>query len=91
VRYVVDPDNEYPRNFTGHLRATLRDGRVLELRQPHMRGGAHAPLTTAEIEAKFLDNARHGGWPDGMAAALLDRSRSLFGMPDLGALREFRA
>ena len=34
-----------PNNFTGHIRATLRDGSVIEERQPHMRGGAHEPLT----------------------------------------------
>ena len=44
IRYRINPDDEYPRNFTGHLRATLRDGTDLELRQPYMRGGAHAPL-----------------------------------------------
>ncbi len=27
VRYVVDPDNPYPRQFTGHLRVTLKTGR----------------------------------------------------------------
>ena len=26
VRYVIDPDNPYPNNFTGHIRASLRDG-----------------------------------------------------------------
>ena len=30
IRYVIDPHNEYPRNFTGHLRATLKDGSVRE-------------------------------------------------------------
>ena len=45
VRYRIDPDNPYPDNFTGHIRATLRDGSVIEERQPHMRGGAHEPLT----------------------------------------------
>ncbi|MGH7040693.1 MAG: MmgE/PrpD family protein, partial [Acetobacteraceae bacterium] len=62
IGYVIDPGNEYPRNFTGHLRATLRDGQVIELRQPHMRGGAHAPLSEAELQTKFLDNALYGGW-----------------------------
>ncbi len=47
VRYVVDPKNPYPNNFTGHIRAVLADGSVIEERQPHMRGGAHEPLTRA--------------------------------------------
>ena len=45
VRYRIDPDNPYPKNFTGHIRATLNDGSVIEERQPHMRGGAQEPLT----------------------------------------------
>src|SRR5262245_49208696 len=53
VRYQIDPNNPYPKNFTGHIRATLVDGRVIEERQPHMRGGAHEPLTRADIEEKF--------------------------------------
>ena len=36
----INPADEYPRNFSGHLRATLRDGSTREYRQPHMRGGA---------------------------------------------------
>ena len=40
VRYVIDPDNPYPNNFTGHIRAVLNDGSVVEERQPHFRGGA---------------------------------------------------
>ena len=64
VRYQIDPANPYPNNYTGHIRAVLRDGRVVEERQPHMRGGAHEPLTRADIEEKFALNARHGGWAD---------------------------
>src|SRR6266545_799480 len=56
VRYVVDPNNPYPDNFTGHIRAVLADGGVIEERQPHMRGGAHEPLTHKDIEDKFMLN-----------------------------------
>jgi 2-methylcitrate dehydratase PrpD len=62
VSYIVDPANPYPRAFTGHLRATLRNGEVRELRQAHMRGGASAPLSDAEIIAKYRANIRFGGW-----------------------------
>lgn len=69
IRYRIDPADEYPRNFTGHLAATLADGRVVEIRQPHLRGGAREPLSDAELEAKALDNLRYGGWGDGLAEA----------------------
>ena len=56
VRYRIDPQNPYPRDFTGHIRATLNDGSVIEERQPHFRGGAKEPLTRADIEDKFVLN-----------------------------------
>jgi 2-methylcitrate dehydratase PrpD len=89
VRYRIDPKNPYPKNFTGHIRATLRDGSVVEERQPYMRGGAQEPLTHADIEQKFLLNARHGGWSAERAAATLKLLGTLFeGPANLAALRE---
>ena len=70
VSFVIDPANPYPNEFTGHLRATLKDGRVVEKRRAHMRGGAHEPLTNEAILAKFRANARFGGWDDARAGAL---------------------
>jgi 2-methylcitrate dehydratase PrpD len=79
IRYRIDPANPYPDNFTGHIRATLRDGSVIEERQPHMRGGAHEPLSRADIESKFLLNARHGGYDDSRAQAALKLASNVFG------------
>ncbi|MDB5849628.1 MAG: hypothetical protein JWP29_3380 [Rhodoferax sp.] len=67
ISYVVDPANEYPKNFTGHLRATFKDGRVVEFDQPHMRGGARDPLPPAELQQKFVDNLVYGGWSEAQA------------------------
>jgi 2-methylcitrate dehydratase PrpD len=89
VRYRIDPDNPYPRNFTGHIRATLADGRVIEERQPYMRGGAQEPLTRADLEEKFSLNARHGGWDAARSQAALALIRSLYdGKIDLKPLRD---
>src|SRR5438045_341162 len=88
VRYRIDPDNPYPRAYTGHISATLRDGRTIEERQPHLRGGAHEPLTRAELEEKFARNARAGGWPQPRLADALALARTLFdGAVDLDAWR----
>jgi 2-methylcitrate dehydratase PrpD len=88
VRYRIDPDNPYPNAFTGHVRATLNDGRVVEERQPHFRGGANEPLSRADIEDKFMLNCRHGGWDATKAAAALALARGLYDGPiDLKALR----
>jgi 2-methylcitrate dehydratase PrpD len=88
VRYQIDPNNPYPDNFTGHIRVVLTDGSVIEERQPHMRGGAHEPLTRSDIEEKFVLNARHGGWDDAKTRAALALAGKLYDEPvDLGALR----
>ncbi|MEM6492244.1 MAG: MmgE/PrpD family protein, partial [Pseudomonadota bacterium] len=64
---VVDPDNEYPANYTGHVRATLADGAVRETRAPCLRGGAKAPLSREDLIAKCSANLRFAG-RDGAAA-----------------------
>jgi 2-methylcitrate dehydratase PrpD len=88
VRYIVDPANPYPAGYTGHLRAVLADGSVVEERQPHLRGGAQEPLSRAAIEAKFLANADFGGWPRDRSIAARNAVRHLFEGPvDLSALR----
>lgn len=90
ISYVIDPDNEYPRNYTGHVRVRLRDGSVREARQPHMRGGVREPLGREEMLAKFRANAAHGDWPAARAEALLAFCESLASLGDLSELRAFR-
>ena len=88
VRYAIDPDNPYPKSFTGHIRVRLSDGRTIEERQPHMRGGAQEPLTRADIEEKFALNAAHGDWSAERTTAALKVLRSLYdGQLDLTPLR----
>ena len=88
VRYAIDSKNPYPKNFTGHIRLTLRDGSVVEDRQPYMRGGAQQPLTRADIEQKFLLNAKHGGWNGERASQALKLIGGLFDGPvNLAPLR----
>jgi 2-methylcitrate dehydratase PrpD len=88
VRYVVDPQNPYPNNFTGHIRAVMTDGSEIEERQPHIRGGAHEPLSRADIEEKFALCARHGGWDKPRIEAGLELARGLYsGRVDLAPLR----
>ena len=90
ISYVVDPADEYPRNFTGHIRAVMQDGTVEEVRQGYMRGGARAPLSDAAIEEKFFDNADYGGWSRGHAETLRDGLAGLFGATSMDALTGVR-
>jgi len=86
ISYVVDPANEYPRNYTGHVRATLTDGRVVEARQPCLRGGKQQKLSEAEIIAKYRANTRFAAVPEAASEALLASLLRLEGLADLRAL-----
>jgi 2-methylcitrate dehydratase PrpD len=88
VNYRIDPDNPYPDEYTGHVRITLKDGRVIEERQPHLRGGHSEPLTRADIEAKFRGNCAYGGWPKERAERWLAMARRAFDQSI--DLKEFR-
>ena len=89
VRYVVDPDNPYPRQFTGHLRVTLENGEVREASQGHFRGGREEPMSAEALEAKFIANCRYGGWDQDRARSVLTVLRGLRAAPrvDLAELR----
>jgi 2-methylcitrate dehydratase PrpD len=91
ILYSINPRDEYPRNFTGHLRATLKDGSQREIRRPHMRGGVHAPLSSEELEAKFMDNVVYGGWSCQQGERFRTLSRGIFSDTTLNALMEFRS
>ena len=89
VRYVVDPDNPYPRQFTGHLRVTLKSGEVREASQGHFRGGREEPMSAEALESKFIANCAYGGWSTDRARNALAVLRGLRAAPrvDLAALR----
>jgi 2-methylcitrate dehydratase PrpD len=89
VRYVVDPDNPYPRQFTGHVRVTLKSGAVREANQDHFRGGRDEPMSVDALEAKFVANCIYGGWDAARARGALCVLRALRVAPqvDLSALR----
>ncbi len=78
VRYEIDPGNPYPEEFTGHVRARLKDGRTLEERQAHLRGGRNEPLSRADIEEKFRRNCAHGGWPQARTESFLQWAGKAF-------------
>ena len=88
VKFTIDPDNPYPNNYTGHVSATLRDGSVVEERQPYLRGGAQEPLTRQDVIDKFRLNAQHGGWSAAQRDAALKLLAALYNDSiDLNSLR----
>ncbi len=90
IEHRIDPDNEYPRNYSGHLRVHLRDGRSLEARQAHLRGGRHAPLSRDQLIEKMRANLAHGDWPAARAQQIDELCRGLFDAPDMSSLATLR-
>jgi 2-methylcitrate dehydratase PrpD len=86
IDYWVDPKNEYPKNYSGHLTATLKNGKVVQIDRPHLRGGSRDPLSRAELEHKFRQNAAFGGWPKDRGEALLGFGSRLHEQGDLAKL-----
>jgi 2-methylcitrate dehydratase PrpD len=89
IHYEIDPDDEYPANYTGHLTVTLNDGSRLAAGQPCLRGGRRDPLDDEEIARKFAANVAFGAWSEARSGALADYCRGLFGYPDLTGLHAF--
>ena len=89
IHYLVDPDNPYPKQFTGHLRVTLKNGETREARQGFFRGGRDAPLSMDELLHKFRANCQYGGASAEQAEELLSVVSGLLSAPsiDLQALR----
>ncbi len=89
VCYQIDPENEYPRNYTGDLLVTLKDGSRLAANQPCLRGGRGAPLSEEELQAKFQANARFCGWSEARAEQMATFAETFFDQPDLSGLSAF--
>ncbi|ARP80189.1 2-methylcitrate dehydratase [Bordetella genomosp. 8] len=81
VSYVVDPQNPYPRQFTGHVRVKLDDGKVHEFRQGYFKGGAEHPLSDEDLTRKFQANCAYGGLGEAEARALLAHIDGAFERP----------
>jgi hypothetical protein len=61
----------------------LRDGRVIKLDQPHLRGGSRDPLSREELARKCRENARFGGWSAERAEKLLEFGANIHRAADL--------
>ena len=90
VDHVIDPEDDYPRNYSGHIRATLSDGTVREVRQPHLRGGAREPLCRGELIDKFRANLAFGGVATDGADGIEEALSGLFDAPDMSPLAVLR-
>jgi len=57
VTYAEDTASSFPRHYTGAVEIETVDGRRLSAREDINKGSSEAPLTHAEVEHKFMQNA----------------------------------
>jgi 2-methylcitrate dehydratase PrpD len=57
IDYRVDPNAGFPRHYSGELVVRLANGREVRHREAVNRGSADRPLSNADVEAKFMENA----------------------------------
>jgi 2-methylcitrate dehydratase PrpD len=57
ITYIVDPNNPYPNQFTGHIRVTLKDGSIREHAQGFFRGGRDAPMSIDALEKNVFSTS----------------------------------
>jgi 2-methylcitrate dehydratase PrpD len=78
VRYIVDPQNPYPKQFTGHVRVHMNNGRILEARQGFFRGGVDSPLSDDDLHSKYHANCTFGGWSESHASQVQACLQAIF-------------
>jgi 2-methylcitrate dehydratase PrpD len=84
ITFEIDPENEYPKNYTGEIIGVLTNGRTVRAFQPHLRGGKNAPLTHSDLVRKYFANLDFGRMDERAAQRLL---RSLEQLPELEDLK----
>jgi len=57
INYAADPASTFPKHYTGEVIVTLNDGQQVRHREGINRGCSDRPLSNAEIESKYFDNA----------------------------------
>lgn len=57
ITHEVDPRADFPRYFGGELVLETKAGQTLTVSEPVNRGSPKRPLSSGDIEAKFMDNA----------------------------------
>ncbi|MED5535903.1 MAG: MmgE/PrpD family protein [Pseudomonadota bacterium] len=89
VSYEIDPDDEYPQNYTGRIRASLLNGSEIEEFQPYLCGGSRSPMSRDELLSKCSANLRYGGFAAESVDHVARFSDSLTtsdGIPDVSLL-----
>ena len=85
VNYEIDPNNEYPKNYTGTLICKTSNNEFTE-NQPCFRGGVKEPLTKDDIDKKYNANLNYSKISEENKKNLNDFIETLFDRPDFSKI-----
>ncbi len=85
VNYEIDPNNEYPKNYTGTLICKTSDSEFSE-HQSCFRGGIREPLTKDDIDKKYNANLNYSKISEENKKNLNNFIETLFDKPDFSKI-----
>ena len=85
VNYEIDPNNEYPKNYTGTLICKTSENEFTE-HQPCFRGGIKQPLTKDDIDKKYNANLNYSKISEENKKNLNNFIETLFTKPDFSKI-----
>jgi len=89
IEYEIDPNDEYPKNYTGRLTLETVDGQIIEAKQPCFRGGKKQPLTKKDFDTKFEKNLKYAKLNDQQVKNVEEFTHSIFENPDFSKINLF--
>ncbi len=85
VNYEIDPNNEYPKNYTGTLICKTSENEFTE-HQSCFRGGIKEPLTKDDIDKKYNANLNYSKISEENKKNLNNFIETLFTKPDFSKI-----
>ena len=85
VNYEIDPNNEYPKNYTGTLICKTSENEFNE-HQPCFRGGIREPLTKDDIDKKYNANLNYSKISEENKKNINNFIETLFDKPDFSKI-----
>ncbi len=86
VNYEINPNDEYPRNYTGKIKIIMKDGTIFSTSQECLRGGKRDPLSINEVREKFEANLKFANVKASEIKKLYDFIKNIFKLKNLNGL-----
>ena len=86
VSYEINPDDEYPKNYTGDITIFKKNGTTISANQNCLRGGKRSPLKEEEIYRKFEANLKFGNVKLEQIKKLRDKIDNIFKIETLNEI-----